>query len=108
MTYPSYNFASMATTTPTQTGAGEIHWDLTHLYQGDPGQGIDADLSRAQEMTQEFESRYRGGVLACAAHALVPEYVELETGRGAAGDAFAPAFLRRSGAYFARRLPVDS
>ena len=93
MTYPSYNFASMATTTPTQTGAGEIHWDLTHLYQGDPGQGIDADLSRAQELTQEFESRYRGAVAGLDAGAMVAALRQLEEIHQTLGRAAAYAFL---------------
>jgi oligoendopeptidase F len=93
MTYPSYNFASMATTTPTQTGADEIHWDLTHLYQGDPGQGIDADLSRAQELTQEFESRYRGAVAGLDAGAMVVALRQLEEIHQTLGRAAAYAFL---------------
>jgi oligoendopeptidase F len=93
MTYPSYNFASMATSTPTQTGADEIHWDLTHLYQGNPGQGIDADLSRAQELTQEFESRYRSAVAGLNAGAMVVALRQLEEIHQTLGRAAAYAFL---------------
>jgi oligoendopeptidase F len=93
MPYPSYNFASMATTAATQTGAEEIHWDLTHLYQGDAEQGIDADLTRARELTEEFETRYRGAVASLDAAAMVVGLRQLEEIHEVLGRAAAYAFL---------------
>ena len=50
-----------ATTTAPATGAENIHWDLTHLYTN-PEAGVDADLSRSDEMALTFERAYRGRV----------------------------------------------
>ena len=83
----------MATTTTTETGAEEIHWDLSHIYQGDARQGIDADLLRAQELTQGFETRYRGAVAGLDAAAMTAALRELEAIHEVLGRAAAYAFL---------------
>jgi oligoendopeptidase F len=80
-------------TTTTETGADEIRWDLSHLYQGDPRQGIEADLTRAQELTQEFETRYRGGIAGLDPVAMVVALRQLEEIHELLGRASAYAFL---------------
>jgi oligoendopeptidase F len=83
----------MATTTTTETGAEEIHWDLSHIYQGDARRGIDTDLSRAQDLTRDFEARYRGAVAGLDAGAMAVALRQLEEIHEVLGGAAAYAFL---------------
>src|SRR5450759_3565419 len=83
----------MATTTTLQTGAEEIHWDLSHLYSGDPKGGIEADLSQAQELAQGFETSYRGKVAGLDAAAMADALRRVEEIQEILGRAASYAFL---------------
>jgi oligoendopeptidase F len=83
----------MATDTETRTGAEKIHWDLSHLYRGDPKSGIESDLSQAQELTVGFEKQYRGKVAGLDAAAMATALRDLEAVQEALGRAASYAFL---------------
>src|SRR5947209_11298855 len=83
----------MTMTQSPATGAEKIHWDLTQLYPGDGRAGVEADLSRAEEMALDFERAYRGRVADLDAAALAGALRELEEIRDAAEKAMSYAFL---------------
>lgn len=43
-----------------ETGADQVHWDLTQLYQGHDDPQIEADLERFERLAEQFRSKYRG------------------------------------------------
>ncbi|MBV9042136.1 MAG: M3 family oligoendopeptidase, partial [Acidimicrobiia bacterium] len=44
----------------TTTGAEDVHWDLTHLYETIEGRETNFDLIAAKQMSEGFASRLRG------------------------------------------------
>jgi oligoendopeptidase F len=60
------------------TGAEQVHWDLTHLYQGDARKGVEADLDAGMELALEFETKYRGRVAGLPASELADALRDLE------------------------------
>lgn len=62
------------------SGAEQIVWDLTDLYQSTDDPQIDADITTLYEKAQAFVERYRGdvgGLGAVALHAAVAEYEQI-------------------------------
>ena len=71
----------MATT--ELTGAEDVAWDLSDLYEGIDDPRIDADVARAETDAAAFRERYHGEVAALDAAALagaVAEYERIEAG----------------------------
>src|SRR5438094_787943 len=71
----------MTATVEKTTGAENVRWDLTQIYPGDGGAGVENDLSRADELARTFEKEYRGRVAALDAGqmaAAIKAYEELE------------------------------
>jgi oligoendopeptidase F len=83
----------MAATTSLQTGAEEVHWDLSDLYRGDAKDAIEADLSQAQELASKFEISYRGKVAELDAGAMADALRRVEEIQEILGRAAAYAFL---------------
>jgi oligoendopeptidase F len=83
----------MAATTSIQTGAEEVHWDLSDLYRGDAKGAIEADLRQAQELASGFESSYRGKVAELDAGAMAEALRHVEEIQEILGRAAAYAFL---------------
>jgi oligoendopeptidase F len=83
----------MAATTSLQTGAEEVHWDLSDLYRGDAKDAIEADLSQAQELASKFENSYRGKVAELDAGAMADALRRVEEIQEILGRAAAYAFL---------------
>jgi oligoendopeptidase F len=67
-----------STATTALTGAEHIHWNLGDLYRGDAAAGVQADLSRAEELALTFETAYRGRVAQLTASELAGALRELE------------------------------
>ena len=52
----------MVDTVPERTGAEDIVWDLTPLYNAIDDPAIDTDMQRTEALVDDFASRYRGRV----------------------------------------------
>ena len=66
----------MATT--ELTGAEEVEWDLSDLYEGGDDPRIDQDLAEAEAASAAFRERYHGHVAELDAEALAVAIAERE------------------------------
>src|SRR5579871_2032148 len=60
------------------TGAEQVFWDLTSLYQGIDDPAIGRDLDEAQRRADAFAERYRGRVASLSADELAGLLSEAE------------------------------
>ena len=66
------------TSTTQLTGAEEVAWDLSDLYDGPEDPELERELSEAKEATVAFRERYRGEVAELDAAALAEAVAERE------------------------------
>jgi oligoendopeptidase F len=66
------------TTTQQLTGAEEVGWDLSDLYDGPDDSRLQGELDEAKTATEAFRDRYRGHVAALEAPALAEAVLERE------------------------------
>ncbi len=66
------------TTTTQVTGAEEVGWDLSDLYDGPEDPKLQGELDEAKEATVSFRERYRGSVAGLDAAALAEAVTERE------------------------------
>src|SRR5262245_52430893 len=66
------------TTTQQLTGAEEVGWDLSDLYDGPDDARLQGELDEAKTATEAFRDRYRGHVGELEAPALVEAVLERE------------------------------
>jgi oligoendopeptidase F len=83
----------MAAAEGTRTGAEEVHWNLDDLYSGDPRQGVEADLRRAQDKALAFEKDYHGSIATLDPPGMVKALERLEEIHETIGRAASYAFL---------------
>jgi oligoendopeptidase F len=65
-------------TTTTTTGAEEVAWDLSDLYEGVDDPKLDEDMARARDETRAYMERYRGRLGELDAAELAQAMLELD------------------------------
>src|SRR5262245_39028620 len=82
------------TTVEELTGAEEVSWDLTDLYDGPDDPKLEEEASGAERDAAAFHERYHGRVASLGAEELAAAVAEVERIESAIDRAFSYAQLR--------------
>ena len=77
----------------TQTGAENIHWDLSHLYHGEEDPGLSRDLEEVDKRAEAFAQDYKGRIAGLSARRMHELLQELEAIYDLEGRASTFAYL---------------
>ena len=82
------------TTIEQLTGAEEVEWDLSDLYESPDDPKLEGEIAGAERAAAAFRERYRGGVVALSASDLADAIAEREEIESAVDRALTYAHLR--------------